>query len=371
VHDVQAELGLSAAAAGLLTAGPLLCLGLLAPLGPRLTRRMPVERLLLACCVATAAGTAARGAGGTAALFAGTLLAGAAIAIAQVVLPALVRARAPERAGSLMGAFSMSLVLGATVAAFAAIPLERALGGWQASLAVWGLPALVAGVLWIPGALRRHEPVPARVAEPLWRSPIAWSIVAFFGLQAMGYYSSSSWLPEILQVAGISKGRAGTLNGISNLVQVVPAFAVPVMAARGRSPLVLLAAIVGVSLAGIAGVLAAPGIALLWMVVLGVGQGAALGLGLILPVVRGRSATEVASLTAMAMGIGYLVAAAGPSLVGAVHDLTGGWTVPLWVLLFMTALQFPAALPAVRRDRRDQSSAPAGSRAGRASDPAQ
>jgi CP family cyanate transporter-like MFS transporter len=350
VHDVRADLGLSAAAAGLLTTGPLLCLGLLAPLGPRLSRRMPVERLLLGCCIATGAGTAARGVGGTAGLFAGTLLAGAAIALAQVVLPALVRARAPERAGTLTGAISMSLVLGATIAAFAAIPLERLFGSWQASLAVWGLPAFLAAAFWLPGAVRRHEPVPARVPAPLWRSPVAWSIAAFFGLQAMGFYSSSSWLPEILQAAGISEGRAGTLNGISNLVQLLPAFAVPVLAARGRNPLALLGAIVATTLVGIAGVLAAPSIALVWMVVLGVGQGAALGLGLILPVLRGRGATEVASLTAMAMGIGYLVAAAGPSIIGAVHDASGGWTAPLIVLLVMTALQFPAALPAVRQD---------------------
>jgi len=44
---VRADLGLSAAAAGLLTTGPLLCLGILAPLGPRIARRMPVERLLV------------------------------------------------------------------------------------------------------------------------------------------------------------------------------------------------------------------------------------------------------------------------------------------------------------------------------------
>jgi CP family cyanate transporter-like MFS transporter len=84
------------------------------------------------------------------------------------------------------------------------------------------------------------------------------------------------------------------------------------------------------------------------MVLLGVGQGGALGLGLILPVLRGHSADEVASMTAMAMGLGYLIAAAGPALVGAVHDATGGWTAPLWVLLAMGALQLPAALRAVR-----------------------
>jgi len=205
---VRADLGLSAAAAGLLTTGPLLCLGVLAPLGPRIARRMPVERLLVACALATAAGVGARGLGGTAALYAGTLLAGASIALAQVVLPALVRARAPARAGELTGAFSMSLVGGATIAAFTAIPLERALGGWEAALAIWALPALVAAVAWLPAALSRHVAISAPEPHPLWRDPVSWSIAGYFGLQSMAFYSSTSWLPEILQASGISEGFA-------------------------------------------------------------------------------------------------------------------------------------------------------------------
>jgi CP family cyanate transporter-like MFS transporter len=185
--------------------------------------------------------------------------------------------------------------------------------------------------------------------HPLLKDPVAWSIAAFFGLQSMGFYSSTSWLPEILQSSGISEGRAGTLNGVSNLVQVIPAFAVPVLAARRRTQTRLLLGIVGFSLAGLAGVLAAPHVALLWVAVLGVGQGGALGLGLMLPVLRGGSAAEVASMTALAMGAGYLVAAFGPALVGGVHDLTGGWDAPLIVLLGMTALQAPAGWRATVR----------------------
>jgi CP family cyanate transporter-like MFS transporter len=347
VHDVRADLGLSAAAAGLLTTGPLLCLGILAPLGPRIARKMPVERLLVACALATAVGCGARGLGGTFPLFAGTLLAGAAIALAQVVIPALIRARGG--AGGLTGAFSMSLVSGATIAAFAAIPLERAFNGWQGALAIWGLPALVAAAIWIPLARASHDSVRAPEPHPLLRDPVAWSIAAFFGLQSMCFYSSTSWLPEILQASGISEGRAGTLNGVSNLVQVIPAFAVPVLAARAASQRPLLLAIVAFTLAGIAGVLAAPHVALIWMIVLGIGQGAALGLGLILPVLRGKTAAEVASMTALAMGFGYLIAAWGPALVGAVHDATGGWDAPLVVLLVMAALQAPAAWRATVR----------------------
>ena len=131
-------------------------------------------------------------------------------------------------------------------------------------------------------------------------------------------------------------------------MQLAPAFAVPVIAARSRDQYRNLAVIVGTALIGLLGVLLAPGAALLWMVFLGIGQGGALGLGLILPVLRGRGPAEVAALTAMSMGVGYLIAATGPAIVGAVHDATGGWDWPIVVLMAMTLAEAPAALYAAK-----------------------
>jgi CP family cyanate transporter-like MFS transporter len=213
---------------------------------------------------------------------------------------------------------------------------------------VWALPALVAAAAWLPLALRSHEPVPSPPRDPLWRDPMGWSIAVFMGLQSMAFFSTITWLPEILVDDGISEGYAGTLSGVTQLVQIAPAFAIPVLAARRSAHYDLLAVIVGTALIGLFGVLVAPGAALLWMVILGIGQGGALGLGLILPVIRGRDAGHVAGMAAMSMGVGYLIASAGPALVGAVRDATGDWTWPLIVLLVMTVAQAPAALYAVK-----------------------
>jgi CP family cyanate transporter-like MFS transporter len=346
--DVRADLDLSAAAAGLLTTGPLLCLGLLAPLGPRIARRYPVERVLLVACFVTAIGTAMRGLGGVAPLYLGTLLAGAAIALTQVVTPAWVRAKATHGTGVLTGAFSWALVAGATIATFAAVPLEEAFGGWEGALAIWAVIGVIAAAVWVPLAVKAHDPVPAPVGRPLWRNPMAWSIALLMGTQSMAFFSTITWLPDILVDDGFSEGFAGTLSGITQLVQLAPAFAIPVLAARRTSQIDLLAIIVGASTIGLLGVLALPDLSLLWMVFLGIGQGGALGLALMLPVLRGANAGEVAGMAAMAMGVGYLIAAAGPALVGAVFDLTGTWTLPICVLLAMTLVQAPAALYSVK-----------------------
>jgi CP family cyanate transporter-like MFS transporter len=348
LSHVQADLGLSGLAAGLLTTLPVLAFGAFAPLAPRLTRRVSIERVLLGCALLTAGAAALRGAGGWAPLFAGCALAGLAVALAQAVLPVFIRVRHPEMTGLLTGAYSMSLTLGAALAAALAVPLEKGLGSWEASLAAWALPALVAAFVWLPAALRPGTTVSGPPSPGLWQSRLAWNVSLFMGVQSMAFYAGLSWLPTVLEDAGFSEGEAGSLQALGALVQLAPAFAVPVLAARSRNQLGVLLAIVGFSLAGVVGLILAPGAALAWIVVFGIGQGGALGLGLILPALRGGDAASVASLTAMSLCVGYIVAAAGPWLLGAAHDATGGWTVALVVLGAICVLELAPGLPAAR-----------------------
>jgi CP family cyanate transporter-like MFS transporter len=57
----------------------------------------------------------------------------------------------------------------------------------------------------------------------------------------------------------------------------------------------------------------------------------ALGLGFI--VARSPDSHITAHLSTMAQGVGYLIAATGPFLAGALHAITHSWTVPLLLLL--------------------------------------
>ena len=351
LDDVRADLGLSAAASGLLTTGPVLCFAILAPLAPRLTRRFPIERMLVVCGLLTAAGAGVRGVGGAAALFLGTVLGGAAVAIAQTVLPVLVRSRHARQAGPLTGSFSMSLTLGAAVASGAAVPLERALGGWRDALAIWAVPAALAALLWLPRALGPGTVVAGPRGRGVLRDPAAWSVAVYFGFQSGAFYSSLTWLPSILRAHGWSASAAGTLLAVMNLVQFGPAFFVPVLAHRSHGQRGILVALVALAAAALAGLLAAPAAAPLWVVMLGLAQGAALGLGLILPVLRGGDVRTTASLTGMTLSVGYGMAALAPFVVGAVRDTSGGWTLPLVVILAITLAELPAGLPATRAQR--------------------
>ncbi len=84
---------------------------------------------------------------------------------------------------------------------------------------------------------------------------------------------------------------------------------------------------------GFAGVLLAPDAAVLWAIVLGLGIGAVFPLVLTLPLDVAHTPEAVGSVSALMLLGGYLIASAAPVLLGAVRDLTGGFTTSLVILV--------------------------------------
>ena len=345
IADVRADLGLSAAAAGVLTTLPVLCMGAFAPIAPRLAARVPMERALVACALLTAAGhRASARSGRPASLFAAGLAIGVAIALAQALLPVLIRTRYRARLGPAHGRVldGARARLGARRGRRRAARALRSAAGSGRSPS-GRCPRCVGRARLAAGrAAARARPCARGGGAPLRGSGLAWAVSGFFGIQSMAFYASLSWIPSILEDGGWSSEAAGGLLAFGALCGLLPAFLVPVLAARAPDQMRLLLAIVLVPAAGLAGVLALPGLAPLWMVLIGFGQSGALGLALALPIQRGGDAPTVASLTAMALCVGYLVAATGPWLLGAVHDASGDWTVPLIVLIAITLAELRA-----------------------------
>ena len=141
----------------------------------------------------------------------------------------------------------------------------------------------------------------------------------------------------------MDEAAAGFVLGVSVLMQVMGALAVPSIERRlpDQRPLVSVSTVF--VLAGFAGVAWAPvGSAWLWTVILGFGQGAIFATALSFIGLRASDQHVAARLSGMSQGIGYVIAALGPLGIGAVHDLTDGWTVPAIILLVITCIM---ALP--------------------------
>jgi MFS transporter, CP family, cyanate transporter len=382
--DLSAALHLSSAEISVLAAVPVLCFGVFSGLGGPLSRSFGEERVLLAALLLLAGGLVLRGALPGAMLFPGTVLAGGAIALMNVLLPSLVKRRRPEQAGLLIGAYLLMLAAGAVVGSLIAVPVFRAAGGahggagWpvKLTLGLWALPAAAAALVWLPQIRYRTRPArpgpdlpgpdpagpaPAarRAAGPapaarrrrvgVHRHALAWQVAAFMGLQSMVYYGSLSWLPTLFQDRGVSATSAGGLLALMNLGNAVTAMLLPILAHRARDQRLLVTAAVLATAGGLTGTLVAPtGSAALWALLLGLGQGATLGLGIFFTMARAPDPVAAASLSGFAQSSGYLVAAAGPLAVGFLHAATGGWTVPVLTLLGVAALLQWAGLLAGR-----------------------
>lgn len=352
IRDLRADDGLSGAAVGLLAAAPLLAFGLISPFGPRAAARFGIERTLAACMVVLSASLALRPLPSVVLLFAGTLAAGAAIAVANVLLPALVKRRFGDQATFVTGVYSVALGVGAALAAGLAVPSEGWLGdSWRAALAVWAVPALLSAIVWLPvmdGSGRRGAAA-AGIRVNLWRDRVAWSVTGYMALLAVQFYSQVAWLPEIYRDEGMSKGAAGALLSLSLVVGIPMGFVVGALAGRLRDqrPIVWGAGLVLGG--GWIGVLAAPDAApSLWAILLGLGFGTGFTLVLSLFVLRASDTPDAAALSGMAQSVGYTLAAVGPIAVGALHDATGGWTLPLAVLIAVAAADLVVGLGAGR-----------------------
>lgn len=339
VGQIESETGLSSAAAGVLTAVPVFCFGAVALLTPTLLRRRGMAPLLLLTLVVIVAGCAIRLDSALVALFAGTAVIGGGIAVANVLVPGLIKRDFASRTGIMVGLYSLGISLSGAISAGLTVPLEHLFGiGWRPAVAVWGIFAVFAALLWAPQA-RAEEPVRRGPAQPavgraLWRDRLAWNVTLFMGLQSLAFYSMLSWLPTILEDNGMSQVAAGWTLSFSFFPAMVAALATPVIQRRiGWQPAGIVAMVTLMAIAYV-GLIADPGGApYLWAALLGFGQGLSLTLALGFIVARAPDSHHAAHLSTMSQGVGYLVAAAGPFLVGALHAISGGWTPSLALLL--------------------------------------
>jgi MFS transporter, CP family, cyanate transporter len=333
---IRSDLGLSATGAGLLTALPVICMGVFAPAGAAVARRAGREPAVSLALALIAGGTLVRGLGAsTAVLFGGTFVAGVGIAMGGVLLPSVVKAWFPARPGAVTGLYTAGLVAGAMVAAAATVPLLDALDrGWPAAVAAWGLLAVAVLVAWVPVTRPMRAAAQAAGGGRLpWTSGVAWRVTLYMGAQSLLFYASFTWLSPLYVAAGWSAARAGLLLGLFSLTQVFSALAVPSLAERSGDHRPWIALCVGTVTAMLAAFALAPTAApWLWAALLGLGVGGMFGLALSLLVKLASTPASAASLSGMALLVGYLLAATGPVLAGALYDRFGSFRVPFLVL---------------------------------------
>lgn len=335
LSDITRAYGLSGAEAGLLTALPVLGFAAFSPYAPRLSRRVGMERALLVAMVALFVGIIIRSLSSAPALFAGTVLLAAGIALANVLLPALVKQHFSGRQASITAVYATVMGFLAAVASGLAVPLADVLpGGWRASLGAWGVLVVAGFVLWLPRAFGASSAASDESPTSLpWRSRVAWQVTAFMGLQSLGFYVMIGWLPSVLKTNHLSARAAGYELLVYQFMALATTLLLPLVADRRNDHRVLAGVASACCAAGYLGLLLAPGVSLLWVLVAGCGAGPTLVLALSFMALRVRDPRQAAALSAMAQSAGYLLAAAGPLVFGALHAASDSWSLSLIMLV--------------------------------------
>ena len=425
LSNVGATFGWGESLQGLLGTLPLLAFALFSIFVSSITAKLGTDRVLFWALVVLAGGCLIRSLFGEGAVWLGTLLIGASIAVGNVLAPAIVKRDFVDHVSFATGAYSACVTSGSALAGLTASAAADALGGWQPALALWALPALAAALLWLARSryLRRLDgPADAQTARPfhatigpgapkvneaktiqasatdakrangtkakpesashskptarqkqlgqyvepaqikggkrseqpllsLLRKPSTWFVTLFMGLQSAAFYTFCNWLPSIAVSAGFTSGEAGLHLFIFQVLGIFSGLAIPrfmyvcnnqICAGILASAPLLIAS---------AGWLFAPQLSLLWSVFGGIGQGASLVVALTLISLRGSTHAETGALSGFAQSLGYLIAACGPFVFGAIAEATGAFALPL---CFMAALALAQCIVAVLAGRAPQ-----------------
>ncbi|GAA4288815.1 CynX/NimT family MFS transporter [Georgenia daeguensis] len=380
VGDIRADLGLSTIAAGLLTSLPVLFFALATPVATRVIRRAGPELAVVACLLGVLAGTVVRSAGPAWALFAGTVVIGAAITIGNIVVPVVIRRDVHwSRASAVTGVYTASLNVGSMITSLGTAPLAAAVG-WRWALLTWGVLAAVGAAFWLwlarrraaSDAAKRHRPAGTPApggatpgddsagddsAGPTTRSAagatpdaaadqaassseqirrIGWLLLLAFCGQSFSYYAVTAWLPTLLaDTRGLDQAASGATASLFQIAAVAGSLGVPAIA--GRAPAWVPVALIGILWSTLpVGLMVAPESFTTWSIVGGVAQGG--GFTAILSIIARvtRTDREAASMSARVQAGGYVAATFAAPLAGALNSATGGWTAPLALVLVAT-----------------------------------
>ena len=360
--QLRRGLHIGSATAGLFTSVPVFLFAIAAPPALLLLRRGGLDRVIVFALVGIALGAFVRSAGGLGVALSGTVVMGLAIGIGNVAIPVAIGRDFGGRAGPITGVYTASLNVGSMLTSLLTAPLA-AVVGWRWALAGWGLLGLAAALLWTGVSQHRlghcaatidrsaapvggpiePSPVPSPVQEPtvrvpgdatpIWRRPAAVLLTAAFAGQAFSYYGVTAWLPSLLaDENGLSRTGAGLSSSLFQILGVVGAVTVPSLVHHGVSRR---AVFIGTCLCWAVlptGLAFAPSLWAIWCAVGGLAQGAGITIVFILVLHHARSIEDRQRLSTLVQGVGYGIGAAGPTVIGAVHQASGTWRVPMLVV---------------------------------------
>ncbi|PTE75656.1 MFS transporter [Staphylococcus equorum] len=339
LNDIIKGLGMSSALASLLTSIPLLCFGFCSLFAGRLANRFQAEKIITFFIAIIGIVTFARIFTNSAIfLLITALLIGAGIGIVSPLLSGFIKNNFPEKAASMIGIYSTSMVVGASISIGLTAPLQHWLNNsWSNGLAFWSILALIAIPFWlmvIKSSNTHIESQKSKATLPL-KNKNAWLLTAFVGLVTLMFYCFAAWLPAIVVEKGGTAELGGVIGTIAMIAQLPATLLLPsllraIPSKRFWITVLTLSIMIGLSLLSFTNVTP-----IISSICLGIGSGGLVSLTLLLPIDKASSPMEASSWSAMTQAIGYMIGAVGPFIIGFLHDYLGSFIPTLYLLIFL------------------------------------
>jgi CP family cyanate transporter-like MFS transporter len=345
IGEISQSLALSNTMAGLITTIPLIAFALLSGVIPKFSQKYGMEMILLFSLVLLSIGLFIRPLGNIVSLFLGAALVGTAITVGNVLMPAFIKSKVPYKVGTMMGIYSVSMNLTAALAAGFSISLGTYTSlGWKGSIGVWLVLSLLTIFIWIPQVKKKGKDsvkdnyITEKNIVNLYNSRLAWAVTVFMGVQSLLFYCLAAWLPKVMQTWGMSVEDSGWILSYVQFAQLPMTFLGAIIASKMNNQKLLAISVGVLFIAGIGGImLFRTEYIIVWCIMIGLASGLAFSLSMLLFVLRTKSTNQSAELSGMAQSFGYLIAAFGPPVFGALFDFSNNWMYSLLFLLLMSA----------------------------------
>ncbi|PAF54469.1 hypothetical protein BKH42_00735 [Helicobacter sp. 13S00482-2] len=343
IEIIKEHYRLSNSLAGFITTLPLLAFAIFSPI----VARFRYVTMMLYGLLFIFFGEIVRSYFAESGLFVGTLIMGIGIAIANVLLPSIIKAGFPKTFGKIMSIYSLVLVISAAIGAGISVPLTLSLNlGWKNTLALWAIIAVIAIILWIPqlGGRRRYKNQKRNINEmtPIYKYATSWWITFFMGTQSLIFYSIIAWFPSILIEKGFDIHFASNMTLLYQVCSMPIALVAPIMVARIRNKhkhvLTSFLCLMYAFAFGILFFYNSLFAMLIATIFLAFPMGGMFGIALLFVSTKASHPQKVARLSGMAQSLGYLIAALGPIFLGFIYDLSHSWNIPLIVFVCLTVL---------------------------------
>lgn len=339
---IRDDVGLVNWSAAFLTSLPLLMFAVMSPVVPSLANRFSNERIMLSGLFILIIGIAMRSFSVIVLLFLGTALVGLGIAICNVLLPGVIKEHFPTKIPIMTSIYSTTMGVFAAIASGLSVPVAVGSNlGWEIALLVWAIPAILAGCIWAYLSRKTNANRDTGLQyvtesdDRIWKSPLAWKVALYMGLQSSLFYVTITWLPEILYDFGVERNTAGWLLSYTQIIGMPASLMIPILAGRMKSQAPLVFSLSASAVLGYTVLLLGSSIPVLIIstTLIGITLGGSFALALTFLAIRARNAKHAAYLSGMAQSVGYLIAACGPIFIGFLYDLTNTWTFPLLTLI--------------------------------------